>query len=352
LPVVVACTNRQNKQNATESYSVQFDTILIHLPPNALQNYAKIVSDPDNIDLLYGYNHLLHKIDVFDIAKGKFVEDISLEHEGPNGLQNISDFVILNNEIYVSQYLFYYKINKVGKVIKKLDKNKVVNIDNANYYLERKGLRVANYTELPINCSVGMLPVSVYTGENILKEIGFIELDSCKYTPFSIPLPQIKKHYGDLETPNVTWLGDSVIYNFPFSSSIYVFSITEGTQREIQIQSIFTKNLAEPLPENANLRQETEYQMKSLQFLSIKYDPFRNLFYRVHISPISSIEKMPDRDYYFTVMDENFNKINEFKLPSSIFSPLYNIMPQGVVFQMSSKNIEDENLIGFLCLKI
>lgn len=347
--------NNQNPTNANGVISLQYDTIQIPITERHLQNYIHIAGFfSDSLELIYAHNSLLHSIDVFDITNRKSLNTISLEREGPDGVNDFGEFTVCDSVIYLDSNSFYYGIDFSGKIKTKLDRNKIANFSYGDFYLGRRGVTIVSYTEMFANCASKAIPVQVYKGNNVLHGLGYIRFDSGVFEMFDVDIPNTSDNYGHLEIPQVNWLGDYLIYNFPYSSSIYVYSIKNGTQKEYKVNSVLTKNTANKLSKNANIRAEAEHQMFSLQFLSVKYDPFRDLYYRVHIAPINNTSKLYDREMYLTVMDNQFNCLKEFKLPQGIFSPLYVITKKGIIFQLRPGELtdQDENIMYLLQVNI
>ena len=331
-----ACNVKQSvKENVV--LFVQYDTIQIPITSEFLPYYTNIAGYHDSVDILYAYNPHLHHIDVFDITHGRCIKNIRLDKEGSNGILNVGKFNVCDNSIYTYTTPFYFDINFSGEINSKLDENKIEDFPYNDFSLKRAGVIITNFNELFINCTYKTVPVPVYSNSSFAG-IGYIALDSGTFEMFSIPLPSFKGNYGNLETPFINWMGDTIIYNFPFSSSIYVYYINEKTHKEIKVNSIYTKNNANELANSKiSWAAEAEHQVVSLQFLSVKYDPFRDLYYRIHLAPIDNMKFMNNRELYLTVMDNKFNYLKEFKLPQGIFSPIYIITREGIVFQMRSE---------------
>ena len=354
--IFFAACSTKNLTNDSGLISVEYDTIQIPITERYLQNYSHITGySSDSLDLIYAYNHFLHKMDVFDVTNRRCFNSIPLEREGPDGINVAVNFTVCDSMIYINSFPFYYGINFSGKIETKLDQTKIINFPYNDFNLSgRRGIIMANFMEAFVNCEYKAMPVAVYKNDNSLHGIGFIRLDSGTFEMFDVSLPEIKDNYGHLEIPHINWVGDKIIYNFPYSSSIYVYSIDERTQKEIKVNSVFTKNIADKLNNNSNMIAQMHHQMFSLQFLSVKYDPFRDLYYRIHMAPINNMDEMFDRELYLTVMDNQFNCLKELKLPRGIASPSYVITKNGILFQLNPSAITnaDENIMYLMHVEI
>lgn len=192
---------------------------------------------------------------------------------------------------------------------------------------------------------------SNYSKENLLMELnlasGEFELTlgfPSKYRaggfwggPYHI-LPSISRS----SNPN------ELLISFPVEDSIFTFDIKKQILKPAAYLKSSLLSEMNPNPNFSLDRQEmTNYQLGTDYYFSLLYDPYRDQYYRIANQKYSeeSIQKMLNREpgnpnkQNLLVFDSNFNKINEFELPSGFTGFLFFIFESGVYMV---KNIDDD----------
>lgn len=110
---------------------------------------------------------------------------------------------------------------------------------------------------------------------------------------------------------------------------------------KIAIKSDYTENKAKDLDKNANSNEQLDYFFHSLFFHGIQYDSYRDQYYRLHINKSDDPSVFNNREAYLTIINSNFEKVDEIALPTNLY-PIFNITPQGLLFQFMQGLHEDQ----------
>ena len=350
-----SCKLKSPEQSDTTK--IYWDTIKIAIDENYYGIYT-MLSDVYK-DKLYGYNHKLRTIDVFDLSNRKAIQNIPLEKEGPDGIPLVDGYSVCGNEIIINGRTQYIIIDTTGKVKKKIQK-KDLNVENTypGYTIENiKPLLINNFIKSYYNCNTQEIIAPVYPTDILNTETryeGFcllkINSNTNTTTLLPIPYPDIfkkGKYYGNLDDIQFCWRGDSIIYNFPNSSDVYIFNQANKEIKRIEASSKYTSNISETLAFNSDRQQIMSHYLHSLFFHKITYDKYRDLFYRIHVSKCETNRFLEDRDMYLSIFNHKLEKIDEIKLPTSIY-PIYNITEEGIMFQFLKE--EDSDYFSYVVL--
>jgi hypothetical protein len=158
--------------------------------------------------------------------------------------------------------------------------------------------------------------------------------------------------------PYLLFWNNSLLFNFPFSSRIYKYDLLQKKLEEFNILSNYTKNESESLnfskfKGNYESFEIDKHFLYSLHFHKIIYDPYKNLFYRIHSLPIENDPKNKSSNF-MCIFNTKFEKIGEIKLPEiNLFINNYIPTEKGIVFQITNfDNIKDVNKLKFITLQI
>ena len=141
--------------------------------------------------------------------------------------------------------------------------------------------------------------------------------------PIYFPLSVTDKYYGKLSTAQILSKGDSIIYNFGNSSKIYIYNRRNKEIYEYDIKSNFTDNLSEDLDKNVNTKKLFDHYLHSLFFHNIQYDPYRDCYYRIHTNKNNNPSAFNDKETFLTIINSNFEKTDEIKLPENTLSLIH-----------------------------
>jgi hypothetical protein len=350
----VGCTGEKKEINDIR-FEYKPDTLSIPIDEYHLSAYLSIPNHTSNNNL-YVFNSKVYAIDVIDLHQKQVLKSIKLEKEGPDGIPNVSAFVICDSAIIIESYDRYSFISFDGSIKNRISKTDL-ELDNHDYsIITKKKIGVSNFKNFSVNCSKNELIVPVYKIREDNYQgccIASVDMKNSHTELLPIPYPESFKQgkfYGNMDEPQITLKNDSLIYNFPNSSQIFIYNSCTKDIVTHNITSGYTNNATESLSSDAEQAEIIKHYVSSLFFHRICYDKYRNLYYRLHTDKINMNEKPGEKKIYLTVLDENFTKLGEIKLPFNFYQ-VYNITEQGIVFQLidSGKN-EDFFTVVFLSI--
>ena len=326
--------------------NVVSDTVNISIQEEYLETYTTLRNIVAQ-DLLYCYNNKLHTIDIFELTKQKPEKIIHLEREGVDGVVYPQAITVYKDSVFIQNSTHYLIVNHNGKVIWKLAKKELNNqLNEALYSFSSTGLTICNFEDLVYDNNRRELIVPLnaleptYLGnKNMIAAIS-IDTKTAQVLPLFYPETVTNGYYGKLAVPQIFCKGDSLIYNFPNSSTVYIFDRNSEKVTTLNVESEYTDNQSEKIGTNTNPRKLMDHFLHSLFFHKIQYDKERNLYYRLHTDRSSDRSAFSNKDTYLTIMNERLEKISEIKLPMNIY-PMYNITKDGLLFQFIEVLEED-----------
>ncbi len=73
---------------------------------------------------------------------------------------------------------------------------------------------------------------------------------------------------------------------FTGESNIYSFDLENSRTKIYGGRSSYTESLAAPLDRNATREEKSKHRAESVSYLNLRYDPYRDLYYRLHFGDI------------------------------------------------------------------
>ena len=345
---LASCSNKREEAKITNNNLVEIQKEEIHFPPSeVLQLKSYYLSSPiqtDSTHILVGYNYKEHALDCINLSN-KSISQIPLQSDGPNSIMRLTGiFAYEKDSIWVSDDSeSVFLINSEGSVKKRINvknylKDKEELIINTNHAMSTVRLYY-NATHQSLLCTVkdrSVLPACFKVKEIFLdkdKETKTINLSS------SIVEPDVSKGYANMSEPNVNFHDNYILYNYPIESHIYRINLTTRTSETYNADSDYTQNMAK----KCKSKDYTEWQRHGFEnphFFDIMYLSHYGVYARLHMDAINFKEDenldivSRKRNFYLCFFDENFNKINEIKLPSKTINPYtgWNYTHTGVLF--------------------
>lgn len=342
LIILSGCT-QSIKHEACTDYTI--DTAYIPIDENYLQHY-KFAQSQYYKEKLFTYNHYIHSIDIFDLNRNEPLSQIKLKREGPDGIPDIASFCITPTSILVENMAQYIILDFTGKVKKRISKDKLqTSIAEEDYLIIPKGGALNNLLFIVFNDSTNELIIPVFpkdpddlANKYCLASVS-LETENIKILPAPYPSFLTKNYYGMMNRPNILCKGDSIIYNFPVASNIYIYDRITEIVYEKNIKSEFTPNISESTERIAN--KELDHYLHSTFFHNIKYDKYRNQYYRLHVNRCDIGEAFNKRETYLTIIDKDFKKVTELRMTTPYTFSLYHVIPQGVFFEFAEDSNEN-----------
>lgn len=128
-----------------------------------------------------------------------------------------------------------------------------------------------------------------------------------------------------MDAPNVNFVDNKIIYNYPYESTIYLLDMDSGKQLLIDAPSCYTSNKAQTCNANGYSIWE-RHRIENVHFYDIMYLPECKTYIRLHIGGIDFSEKesvltlLDSRPIYMMAFDKDFNIMGESKLAGKRYS--------------------------------
>ncbi len=163
--------------------------------------------------------------------------------------------------------------------------------------------------------------------------------------PVYYPEAYQSKWFGMMDKPNITFLNEKIIFNFKFSSNIYVYDKNTGTTTMHNAPSAYTQNEGTPL--SPHLRENAaalnDHVKNNPMFLRVIPDVRHERYYRLHIG--GNVPGQTRRSYLM-IFDANFNIILEHLIEHPHAMRTYVATPQGLILH-KIKEKEEESVLNY-----
>lgn len=338
------CSCTQQKTVFKETFG--YDTLVIPIDFPYLSFYHNAALYEDGNSLYWGgYNHLMHSVDIFNLTERRVVESIELAPEGPNAILKNQ----VNSFLFNDSLLFFRGYEGEIKIMNRKDRNicgKVVPFTpEENYRLTYRGVLPGQFRSgSDMRLCGNMIVTNVYpkvepTMEDVLATSIHFSTGNVEHLAISYPeeMEGDLFKYGSMTYPYLTMASDRVVYNFPYSSRVYVYNTDSGLTETLYLDSSRTGNQSEQKPEISvrNVEGNFEYESMSLRFCETYYDEKTDAYVRVHYKEKDGIL---DKDVsYLMVYKGDAEETFEYPVPSA-FSTRYYVHEGHVYFLMNNSN--------------
>lgn len=337
-----SCTHQKTVFKETFGY----DTLVIPIDFPYLSFYHNVALYEDGNTLYWGgYNHLMHSVDIFNLTERCVVESIELEPEGPNAILKNQ----VNSFLFNDSLLIFRGYEGVIKIMNRKERNicgKVAPFtQEENYRLTYRGVLPGQFRGgLDMRLCGSTIVTNVYpkvepTMEDVLATS--VHLYSGNVEHLAISYPEEMEgdlcKYGSMTYPYLTIASDRVVYNFPYSSRVYVYNTDSGITETLSIDSSRTGNQSERKPQIdvKNVEGNLEYESMSLRFSETYYDEEADAYVRVHHK---EKDDFFEKDVSFLMIYKgDTGETFEYPIPST-FSTRYYVHEGHVYFLMNKSN--------------
>lgn len=352
--LLFACSSKnENSLSITEQ--------IIDIPISVEQlnyYYHWYINQEENI--FVGYNHTMHTLDFFDLTQMVYKKTTQLAYEGPNGIQQgMSKFVYFQDTIVVDQGSNILLLSAAGEIIERIRLEDILTNEQASY-LFQAGLHTSNYDELIYNPTDKTILKPVF-GSLAKTQKGFYEspmlakifIEDKRMEVLEVGYPKIFRgndFYGNLDYPRVFQKEDSLIYNFANSSNIYYFNLSTKEEGIFDAPSQFISNLSPTISVQEYAQSAFKHEWNSNSFYAIRYDPFQNLYYRIHKGKTDTESLFDYSNNYFMIMNSQFEVLSEFKLDPR-YIPIFAVTKEGIYFPMKEDDEKGESVMSLALIK-
>ncbi len=335
------------KENKEKILNITFEQKSIFLNGKGTEWYNSIqFKILDNTLYLLGFTNKNNMIDFFDLENEMLVKSCYFEEDGPNGIGVPSNFYFQDEEhIYFESARFLSLINLEGKVKKRIriwqqntSQDSLANDTNPIHIPSYFPFYIDSITAEMYYARTAYIDRQMFINYNEnSKIIGKLNWKTEKTEDLPIYLPDFylnkEEYFGSAYNPQLCLWGDKLIINYQTSSKIFVYNQLDKQMQEYNLPSSYTSNQLRGIPISAreDFIKINQNLNRGTRFYPLYHDKFNGFFYRFHeAKAYNDLGEMIKRDIYLMIMNENFELLQEEKMPYTVNNPtLCLVLPEG-----------------------
>lgn len=365
----VSCIGKKS-HGTKDNNEVELQMEEIHFPQqDVLQLKSYYLSSPvhgDSVNILIGYNYRLHSLDYLDLESMQ-VTQVALPAIGPHAISRLSGIYAHSlDSVWVSddsEHVFLVDskgiVNNTVALRKYMDDTEQLLI-NTNYAIHTSRLYYNKKRQ-----SLMFLTQNLSSKAFAVKEV-FINKERetviYKLLPSNI-IPDMNEEYFYMSCPNVNYVGDNIIYNYPAESSIYILNILTNDRKSVLAESNYTSNVVEKCTSGKDYAALERHRLENPYFYDVMYIPQYKIYARLHVDKVEfdadrGIDKLiNDRDLYLMLFNDEMKKMCEVKLAKHRYNYFtgWGVSYSGIVLfvdnVLDAENNTDDLTIDFVCPK-
>ncbi|MBR6621436.1 MAG: DUF4221 family protein [Bacteroides sp.] len=315
--IFVSCSHSQSERleniKCIENYSIEVTGDHMQIYGGDCRSISAFVEERN---CMLAYNHMLHRIDIIDLDNKKPFKHIPLKKEGPDGVNGISGLALFNNTVILQANNVFCQINMDGQVLSRCTIEQLLKpfpgfstmVPDAQMYLNL-------YNSLSFDEVNGTIAFVIYShqkedSEYPKKAIMLSCIDWKIKDVIDIHYPQNLKEeekLGMLGRVNVLPHGDSLIYNFPASSDIYIYNRKRQSVETYSAEVSYTQPLYS-YPDEGN-------DLTTGYYFPIRYDSRKKIFWRIQQRPVDG-NGIWGKPFSIAQLSSDFKVVNEYVLPA------------------------------------
>jgi hypothetical protein len=307
----------------------------------------------DSAELFLGYNYAYNSIDLFDLGKSIFLQSIKIPSDGPQSATNLSQLYAGKNFIVASSPPLVYKISYNGTIQKKYKYDLFQG--ELNGYTLDPDIQIANFKQLYYNESDDYILKNMFNTAKKLEDEYYstsllfckVYLDQAKIEPVLVGYPAefgSGAFFGDLDSPYGFYENDSLIYNFPSISKLFIYTNTHTLQKEINPTSTPAQSSLIEKEKYGDIQERLRHYLTSPQFFGVVKHKQLGFYLRIHKDYTEKVG-LDNSKNYLMFISKGLGKSYEVPI-SEKFNPIPFPVSGGILFQQ--KPTKSEN---FLTLK-
>ena len=323
IAIASGCVSRthQREENVASGIDYQLDSIRIVEDPgvSTLNSYGLSAYCHTN-ECLYCYNYKEHSIDILDLSGGNVKKSIVLETQGPDAVMRELSWL----DVYSPDTIVAYDFNSISVLDSighvqcriKLLKDEWARIDcNSRSNISGFKLDFDNHTIT--------YPVAKPDRNEI---IVYDYIDNAVVNRIKLEDSDNKGDYGFMRFPNVSFHGGSIIYNYPYESTVFIYDSISGTTRKVSTKSSYHPDTAKEYEGNSP-EDIGWYGAENVFYSPMYYLAEQECFVRITLGATSldrsvNMDKAYyDRPIYVMKYDEKFTPVGEFELERHKYNP-------------------------------
>lgn len=367
--VLVSCTGQKSGRKIdNDKVTIEVEEILFP-PQNVLQLKSYYLSSPihtDSLDVLVGYNYRLHSLDYINL-NSKLVTQVMLSNDGPNAIARISGIYAhtLDSVWVFDESERVFLIDSMGDVKNTLNLRRYLEDDEQMLIITNHAMFSShlhyNQTRRSLMFLVKNLSLKTFKVKEVFIDKGN-EGSAYKLLPSKI-IPDLSEGYTYMDAPNVNFVGENIIYNYPVESSIYTLNINTNERKVIEADSRYTSNIVEKCTAGKEYSVLEKHRIENPHFYDVMYLSKFNIYARLHLDKVEFDAKkeigtlINERDLYLMLFDENLEIICEVKLLDHRYNYFtgWNATSGGITLFVDNildeKNVTDDLIIDLISPK-
>ena len=323
--LLTACGDSSSSRRKVKAEVPTMDFHSIKLPmgytSEALGGFCHPTSTRiDGIDCMLMYNALIHAVEIIDLTHMKPFRHIKLKEEGRERIGDVRGVFYHQGNFILCASFGFYRIDGEGNLLAKWSGDEYL---KANPSQEGFSIMIPEltmyfnlYNFVGYDERNGRMTFSIYKqnkedGE-YPKKILVVDCKSCEVVDVvNVACPERMKReaqLGILGSVNSLPYGDSVIYNFPASTEVFVYSRKDKTTQCYALESDFT----EPYYQCQEAGDEGLY---SGYYFPLRYDVLRHCFWRVQQKSMVKGQGIAGKAFSIVRISPDFQVTDEYLIP-------------------------------------
>jgi len=331
-------------------------------------NYSKIGSD-EQFSMI---NTPDNSIIIYNLSKPGFPKKIILDYDGPNGVGHLEagSHLLLSADsilVYNPNYGVLYHVNSSGKIINKYT---IINLKGTG--LSKAIPEPSSLSPIIKNGHYILFPCTIHKRLNSYENYASIlQLDlKTGQIAYLAPLPPIysNAYWGEpfkyVPSITVSPVPNELVISYPVDPNLYKTVINGESSKSVSMGSKYFHQII-PMKNDVSFgttnfindysQEQVIYSLSSADFASIKFDLYRNIYYRIaYLRPSADSVKMGYRtpDFSLIISDKDMSKIAEVKFSGEKYDPsMHFIAHDGYYIARKDRYAKEEDKLVFTRFK-
>ena len=271
----------------------------------------------DGTDYMLMYNDLIHAVEIIDLTHMQPFRQIKLKEEGSGRIGDVRGVFHHQGNFILRTSFGFYRIDGEGNLLAKWSGDEYLKADNSlkgfSIMIPELTMYFNLYNFTGYDERNGRMTFSIYKQEKedgeYPKKILVVDCKSCEVVDVvHVACPERMRReaqLGILGSVNSLPHGDKVIYNFPASAEVFVYSRKDKTTQCYTLGSDFT----EPYYQ---CHGEGDVGLFSGYYFPLRYDALHHCFWRVQQKPISKGQGIAEKSFSVVRISPDFQVTGEY----------------------------------------
>lgn len=349
IVIIITCTDQSATSNA--EITLEYDSISVS--NQGLNRYYKqvIYEVREDSILLFGYNHVSHAIDIFDLSMKQEVCHLILDKDGPNSIGSVFSIAVSEGGILVKHSYGISILNEDSiRTIPYREDILDTTFLNKKYQFG-KTVTINRFSSLSVNANGSKVALPVYSlgylyeGEeydrsHLIGELDIINGSVDFYLPQYPNYYEGTNFYGDLDDLIVSYAGNRLVYSYRCYSGFWIQDLDNSSTNSAQS---IPESLLSP-PESINKHEyhgtkRKNYLANNSVFFEIRHDAETGVYYRTYKLRTTSNLINDYSENYLMRFDSKLNYEKSWKLDEIIVPDVFPMST--AIYAMCSSGNED-----------